>query len=321
MNRCCATCAVLFIAAFTGTGVRAAPQADKAAGILAEARKAIGAKAIEHLSSLNVDASVKRDVGQMQLDSTLEMLFQLPDKYVRSETLTRGPMTSTSTTGFNGDAPIQRFSSPPSQGGVMMFRMGGPGAPPPGPDGKPAELTPEQKAAMSKAAVRSATVDVSRLMLGWFAMAFPSLDATYTYAGEAVSPDGKADVIDVKGADGFAARLFIDEQRHLPLMLTYTAPKPRIITMSRGRGPGGAGRGEATASPDAIQKQAQQAAGQPPEMAEYTLYFDDWRSVDGLKFPYSIKQAMAGTTMEDWTVTKVQINPTIDPKKFDAGGL
>ena len=42
--------------------------------------------------------------------------------------------------------------------------------------------------------LRSARADISRLMLGWFAAAHPSLDAQYTYAGEAESPDGKADV-------------------------------------------------------------------------------------------------------------------------------
>lgn len=297
-----------------------AAQSDKAATVLTDARKAIGAKALQNLKTLSVEASVKRDVGQMQLDSALEMLLQLPDKYVRSETITRGPMTSTSTTGFNGDAPIQRVDSPPSGGGGMIFlRMGGPGAPM-GPDGKPAELTTEQKAAMNKAVVRNATVDVSRLMLGWFAMAFPSIDATYTYAGEAVSPDGKADAIDVKGDDGFAARIFIDEQTHLPLMLTYTAPKPRTISISRGGGPG-RGRGEEGRgkSPEELQKQILDAQNQPQEMADFTLYFDDWRSVGGVKFPYAIKRAMSGTTVEAWTVTKVQINPAIDPKKFDVG--
>ena len=56
-----------------------------------------------------------------------------------------------------------------------------------------------------------------------------SFAVTYTYAGQAESPDGKADVIDVKGADNFAARLFLDTQSHLPLMLTYIAPEPRVV--------------------------------------------------------------------------------------------
>jgi hypothetical protein len=54
------------------------------------------------------------------------------------------------------------------------------------------------------------------------------------------SPDGKAYVIDVKNADGFAARLFIDEATQLPLMLTYQGPQPRIITAGGPRpAPGG----------------------------------------------------------------------------------
>ena len=83
--------------------------------------------------------------------------------------------------------------------------------------------TPEQLEQMNKAMVRSSQTEASRLMLGWFAMAHPSINAQYTYAGEAESPDGKAYVIDVKNADSFAARLFIDEQTHLPLMVTYKA--------------------------------------------------------------------------------------------------
>ena len=57
----------------------------------------------------------------------------------------------------------------------------------------------------------------------------------------AESPDGKAYVIDVKSADNFAARLFIDEQTHLPLMVTYKGPQPRIMTQGgpEGSWPGG----------------------------------------------------------------------------------
>ena len=96
--------------------------------------------------------------------------------------------------------------------------------------------TPEQLEQMNKAMVRSSQTEASRLMLGWFAMAHPSINAQYTYAGEAESPDGKAYVIDVKNADNFAARLFIDEQTHLPLMVTYKAAQPRMMTQAGRRG-------------------------------------------------------------------------------------
>ena len=43
---------------------------------------------------------------------------------------------------------------------------------------------------------------------------------------------------------------------------------------------------------------------QPPKMVEYTLYFDDWREVDGVKFPHSMRRASGGTTSEEWTITR-----------------
>ena len=76
-------------------------------------------------------------------------------------------------------------------------------------------------------------------MLGWFGDGPPLDRRRHTrYAGEAESPDGKAFVIDVKNADGFAARLFIDEKTHLPLMVTYKGPQPRWSRRAAGR-PGG----------------------------------------------------------------------------------
>ena len=87
-------------------------------------------------------------------------------------------------------------------------------------------------------------------MLGWFAMAHPSLNAQYTYAGEAESPDGKAYVIDVKNADDFAARLFIDQKTHLPLMVTYKGPQPRMMTTGGPVAAGGSRRGGSAAAQD-----------------------------------------------------------------------
>ena len=56
---------------------------------------------------------------------------------------------------------------------------------------------------------------------------------------------------------------------------------------------------------------------QPPAMAEFTVFFDDWRDVGGIRFPHKMRRAMSGTTTEEWTVNKVKVNPKIDSKKFD----
>jgi hypothetical protein len=63
-------------------------------------------------------------------------------------------------------------------------------------------------------------------------------------------------------------------------------------------------------------QQVQALQPQEPSMVDVTLYFEDWRDADGVKFPFKIRRAMAGTTSEEWTVSKVKINPKIDAKKF-----
>lgn len=52
-----------------------------------------------------------------------------------------------------------------------------------------------------------------------FATSFARYPLTFTYAGIAEAPQGKADVIDVKGPADFAIKLFINTQTHLPIMV------------------------------------------------------------------------------------------------------
>jgi hypothetical protein len=66
-----------------------------------------------------------------------------------------------------------------------------------------------------------------------------------------------------------------------------------------------------------VTKRIEEAQKEPPQMVDYTLYFEDWREAGGLRFPHKIRRATAGTTSEEWTVTRVKVNPKIDPKKFD----
>jgi hypothetical protein len=69
-----------------------------------------------------------------------------------------------------------------------------------------------------------------------------------------------------------------------------------------------------------MNKQIEETRKQPPPMVDYTLFFEDWQSVDGVQFPHTIRRAAEGSTTEEWTVGKVKINPKIDPKKFAVKG-
>ena len=67
---------------------------------------------------------------------------------------------------------------------------------------------------------------------------------------------------------------------------------------------------------EGAQRQVAELQKQAPVMVDYTLYFEDWQPVDGVQFPRKIRRASGGATTEEWTINKVRINPTIDPKKF-----
>ena len=327
-----ATLALAATIAFAQPVAFIAQEAGKAAEILALARKAIGGKKLETLKTFSVESSLLRNVQTMQMNSDVEILLELPDKYLRSEASSGGGshggmvvMSGGGVTGFDGDRPLQRVNTGGLPSGGMVIRMGGPAGVSSGE--KP---TPEQLAEMNKTMVRSSRTEASRLMLGWFAMAHPAIDAQYTYLGDAESPDGKAYVIEVKSADNFAARLFVDMQTHLPLMVTYKAAQPRMMSAGGGARQvtpmGGSGHSvtmtasmtdeERKKAQAEIDKQVRELQQAPPVMADYTVFFEEWKDADGVKFPFKMRRAMGAETTEEWTISKIKVNPKIDPKRF-----
>src|SRR5262249_23304838 len=141
------------------------------------------------------------------------------------------------TTGFNGDGLIEATDTPPMGGGNLVVRIG-PGGAAPG-----VVPTPEQAAAMHQSAIQAAREEFARLTLGMFASSFSAFPLDLTYGGRAQSPAGNADVLGVKGADGFDAKLFVDGKTHLPLMLSWMAKEPMRITNTDGPGRAGGGGG------------------------------------------------------------------------------
>jgi hypothetical protein len=318
--------------AFAQPAVFLAQGVGRAAEILTAARKAIGDRKLDAMKTFSVQSSLQRNAGNMQLSSDIEIVLDLPDKYLRSETMTGGGMggmmmSGGGVTGFNGDRTLQKLTGGNLvPGGGMVIRMGSGGSFSSTDSGpKP---TPEQLEEMNRTMVRNSQVEASRFMLGWFATAHPAAHAEYTYIGEAESPDGKAFVIEVKNADSLSARLFIDEQTNLPLMVTFKGPQPRVINAGpRQMTPASGGghvvtSGSQTSDEDRkkviadAQKQIEELQKQPPVLVDYTMFFEDWREADGVKFPFKMRRAMDGTTTEEWTVTRVKVNPKVDPKRF-----
>jgi len=202
--------ALLLLAGAVAPAYSQESQDAKAGEVLAKTRKALGDKKLEGLKTLSAHGQMDRNLGSVQASSDVELLIELPGKYVKSEA-SRGMANMTMSTGFNGEKAILpgggNIQSGP--GGAMVFRMGPGGSMHGGEGTKP---TPEQLVQLNATSLKGSRAEVSRMMLGWFGAAHPAVQANYTYAGEAESRDGKAHVIDVKAADGFEARLFRSEQ-------------------------------------------------------------------------------------------------------------
>ena len=157
--------------------------------------------------------------------------------------------------------------------------------------------------------------DFARLTLGMFASSFSAYPLTFTYAGKAEAPQGKADVLDVKGPagpGGVTARLFINADTHLPIMITWQAP---ALPMRGGPPPS-----RSDLPPPSAGQPAGRAGGPPtsqPAPPESRLYFAEYRNVSGMQLPFRLRRAIGPDTVEETTFDGFKINVKIDPKKFE----
>jgi len=285
MRRIVPALLTLSLAVATGAGDagQASAQARTAESVMAAARKALGGDdKIAAVKTFIATGRTRQVRGENLVPIEFEIQAELPDKYSRRDEFPAqdaGPSTS----GFVGDAVvlIPRPVPPPPRPGAP--------APPPG-----------QQDGMLRGRMMTAKQDFARLMLGMFASTYSSFPLTFAYAGQAEAPQGKADVIDVKGPANFSARLFVAENG-LPIMISWTAPAPA----GRG-GPGGPGGGGAPG-----------AGGPPQAPPEQRMFFADYRSVDGLQLPFRIRRAAGAETTEETTFDRFRINAKVDPRRFE----
>jgi len=176
--------------------------------------------------------------------------------------------------------------------------------------------------------------DFVRLTLGMFAQSFSSYPLTFTYIGQAEAPQGKADVIEVKGAPNFTVRLFVNSATHLPVMIGWTTPvtpaqvvitvpgQPKPVNPPPGaRIQEGPPAPAATASPEEKDKYTKAITDLRKEMMakpiDNWLFYADYRTVEGLTFPHRLRRAVGTDTTEETTFNGFEINAKINPKKFE----
>ncbi|HEV8260372.1 MAG TPA: hypothetical protein VGQ19_06415 [Burkholderiales bacterium] len=293
----------------------------KAAALLTDARKAMGGDdKIRAVKTLQAKGEFQRSLGGVQISGDLEMLLEVPNKLRRNEELSLpgGGPTISRTEVLNGNDVWEDSSGGPGifiggpggrggfgGGGGFGGRRGdagagGPGAGPNQAGGR--GFDPER---LKDSQLRARRADLVQLMLAWLVQT----DAPTSWVGTAEAPDGRADVLEVKPAEGAPMRLFLDSTSHLPLMITWQGAAPRFFIARRG------GRGRDGAPPaDAVQTPPDASA--PPADATFQLHLSDYRVVNGIKLPHLMTRGTNGETTEEWKVDSYKINPTFKSNTF-----
>jgi hypothetical protein len=286
---------------------------EKAAPVVAAAQQALGGDTLAQLKALSAKGQTRRLRGNNLVPILFEMDVEFPDKYVRRD---ESPAENTDPTsaGFNGNELIQvpPLAPPPA-------RAGAPPTPPGSPD------------AARAARVRAVKQDFVRFALGMFARSFDTYPLTFGYAGQAQAPQGSADVLDVRGPDGFAVRFFVHGETHLPIMVSWNLPPTSVIVTAPGQPPPATVApgavviaGPPAPSPSASQEEKDAYAKEVTALrqkaqatpVEHRIYFADYRDVNGLKLPFRLRRAIGTDTTEETTFDRYQINPKLPPQKF-----
>ena len=309
---------------------------ERAGQILAETRKALGGDKLAAVTTILVTGRTRRVRGDNLVPIEFEIAIELPDKYVRKDEVPAEESEPTST-GFAGSEVIQFPIAPAGRaGGPGAARAGGP---PPAdaaagggrPGGPPAAPTPAQLEAQRAARLTNAKQEFARLALGIFADSLAAYPMTFAYAASAQAPQGTADVLDVRGAGNFNARLFVASDTHLPIMLSWQAPPTGVVVTTPGQpaprtvAPGAViisapAAPAATATAEEKDNYTKQVAAMRQKAlatpVEYRVYYADYRDVDGVKLPFRLRRAIGPDTTEETTFDRFRLNTKIDPRKF-----
>ena len=238
-----------------------------------------------------------------------------------------------------GTTPPAGGATPPAAGTTPPAAGAAPGAAGPGRGPGPGGGMPPGggRGGPPVSPIMNVKQDFAKLTLGLFAGSFPSYPLTFTLAGQAEAPQGKADVVDVKGEGNFAVKLFVNSQTHLPIMISWTTPPSNnlIVTTLPGQPapkdlqPGAiVVEAPALPAPTATQEEkdkyakdlqavrAKALASAKP--IENRIFYSDYKDAgNGLVFPFRLRRSFAGETVEETTFDQFKINSKIDPRKFE----
>ena len=284
------------------TSVAFAKDDARAQEILKQARQAIGGdEQLQKIQGLEIKGRYTRTFGDRQMGGDREISILLPNKYLVEDAMNAGGLSTAmiNTRALDGD---KAWSGNSGGGGGMVFRIGGPGG---------SQISPEQMEAMQR---RIYTAEFSRYLLAMILTPPPSLAVEYKYAGESNVEDTQADVIDVSGPDNFSVRVFFDKKSHIPLLLSYRGPKPRIMTMTR---QAGSKVEDVAKAREEAEKKMHTEAPPAPEEVDFYIRLTDHKKVGGLMLPHKLTFLTENEVSEEFEISKYQLNPQFKADRFE----
>ena len=277
---------------------------SRAEEVLKQARQAIGGEEqLQKIQGLHINGQYRRALGDRQLAGDREISIQLPNKYLVEDAMNPGGLATAimNTRGLNGE---QAWTANSGGGGGRIIRMGAPGG---------QNASPEQ---ISAALRRIYGAEFSRYLLAIILTPPPSFAVDYKYAGESDVEDAQADVIDVTGPNNFSVRIFFDKKSHLPLLLSYRGPKPRIMTMTR-ESHGPRSPEDVKKAREEAEKKMQAEAPAAPEEVDFYIRLTDHKKVGGLMLPHKLTFLTENEVAEEFEISKYQLNPQFKADLFE----
>lgn len=272
---------------------------NRAQQLVKQTREALGGEqALNNVRSLTLTGKLRRD----ERSGDLKLLFLLPDKFKRSETMNLiADIEVTLTSTLNGSEAWTDSNTAGGAGAHINSRQANQG-------GGAGAQTPAARA-------QSMRQEFTRNLIGLLLLSPPSAQVEFTYVGQAEAKDGRADVLDVKGPDGFAVRLYIDQKTHRPLLMHYKGVIPRVSINTT------TARSGDSQDVDKILKDAKEGRGPAGQGArqesDLEMFFADYRVVDGIMLPHRITKSGNGKLIEEWEIKKYKINPPLTSQDFE----
>lgn len=280
-----------------GPLVRPHAQSRDAAAVLSDMRRALGGDAVlDGVRTLSIQGTATRTFNGRGRPNDLEILAIVPDHYleIRRDQGSPGPIDTRVTyyNGFRPGATIRRTDA------NITF------PPPPGPN------TPEAIAERERIGALHVRQEFARLSLVLFGRAFDTYPLDFSYVGRAQEDGRTYEVVDAKAVDGYVMRLAVDQQTHLPAVLSWMAQAEVMTTttstvMTR--------NGEVVNRRD--DPPPSMPAG-PPQMAMRKLVISEFKTEEGLTWPRAFKET-SPVVSQDTTIRRIRINPKLEPRRFD----